>query len=1024
MKVSSWSIKHPVPPIALFLILMVMGMVSFLRLPVTELPNVDLPIVSVTVTLPNAAPDEMVSRVIQPIESEVSDIAGLQHVEATGSDGSATITLTFRTGTPTDRALSDVKDAVTAARGTMPATIEEPLVEKLDFTGHPVLTYAVRDPSCSAEDLSQFIDKTVIRALQATPDVGSVKRFGGAVPEVIVDLDLDRLLAFGLTVTDVNAQLAAANLELGNGSGALGGQEFALRATGEAHTLEDLGATPILLTSGDTVALSDLGSIRLGSNDPTSFALHDGAPVVAVGIYRATGASDLSAAENARARIAALRSEYPGVSFDEIDDATIYTAANYEAALSTLMEGAVLAMIVVFLFLRDWRATLVALAALPLSVVPTFIIMDMLGFSLNMLSLLGITLVTGILVDDAIVEIENIVRHIQRGRKPFDAAMEAADEIGLTVVAISLTIVAVFAPVGFMGGFAGAFFSQFGLTVAFSVIFSLLVARLITPMMAAHFLKAGSTHAEPEDGWVMRRYLALLRWTLRQRFLTLSAGLAIFVASIFSATLLPQEFVPPTDTGRALVSIELPPGSRLLQARAVAQQVTTLLKTIPEVKSVFVDGTSAMQISAQVNYGDKQDRARSWREIDAEIDQKLSVLPDLRTFVLTENGTRDITINVQGDTEEIALLAARNLAAQMKRLPELENVSSAANLARPEIVIRLKPELAARYGITAGTAAAALATATAGTAEADMPKFRMGEDRLSVRLRLDETARNDLSRFETIKVEAKDGTMVPLGLVANAEVTSGSATVKRYDRAYVVAVEADLAPGVALGPATEAIYALPAASTDMPKGSALQPSGDVETMNEIFSSFGLAMGAGIMLVYVVLVLLFNSFITPVTIMLSLPLAIGGAIFALYLYGAGIGLSVIIGLLMLMGIVTKNAIMLVEFAQETIRRGATRADAILDAAQKRARPIVMTTIAMTAGMVPSTLAHATGGEFRAPMAVAVIGGLILSTGLSLLFVPSLFSVIEGGKDQLRRLRQWRPGGLLRLVRGKTSAARVV
>ncbi len=1001
MNMSTWAIRNPVPPLALFLVLCIVGMVSFFRLPVTQFPNIDIPIVTISVSQPGAAPSEITSQIVRPLEGAVSDITGVRHVSATASDGSAGLTIEFEISTNTDRALNDVKDAVASVRSDLPDGATEPTIQRLDVTGQAILTYAVSDPTKSIEELSYFVDEVVARDLQTGAGIGKVTRIGGAEREIRVDLDPDRLLALRLTAADVNSQLAQVNVDLGGGSGDLAGQEYSIRALGSADSIADLGATPIRIGSGGTVRLDQIASISDGSVDPSSFALLDGQPVVAFGVFRATGESDLAAAESAKEHLAELAEAYPSTSFSLVDDATIYTEGNYHSAMETLYEGAALAIIVVFLFLKNWRATVITAVALPLSIIPTFIVMEMLGFSLNTVSLLGITLVTGILVDDAIVEIENIVRHIQMGKPAYEASEEASSEIGMTVIAISFTIVAVFAPVSFMSGIAGQYFKQFGLTVAVAVLFSLLVARLITPMMAAYFLRGGLAPEAERDGPVMRVYMSILGWTLRNRTVTLIMGVGIFVGSIYSATLLPTEFVPPSDTGRTAVSVELPPGSTLAETRAATQWITAILQQIPEVENVFVDGSgSDTKANLVVNYGQKGDRERSSFEISDEIAALLAPVPDVRLFVLNENNARDLAISVLGDSEEAASAAARQLAQEMNRLPEIENASTSSALVRPEIQITPKPELAAEMGVTAAALANTIRIATLGDSGASVPKFNSGERQIPINVRLSEDVRNDLSQLAGQRVPSTTGSPVPLGAVAEVALSTGPSTIERYDRQYRTSVDADLEGDALLGPATAAMNALPLAQ-NMPEGTSVQAAGDAEVMGEVFTSFALAMGAGVLLVYVVLVLLFSSFITPITILLSLPLAIGGAIFALYLYGSGIGLSVVIGFLMLMGIVTKNAIMLVEFALEAMGRGVDIASAMRDAGHKRARPIVMTTIAMAAGMVPSALALGPGGEFRAPMAVAVIGGLLLSTLLSLLFVPSLFSVINGAKMRARR-----------------------
>jgi hydrophobe/amphiphile efflux-1 (HAE1) family protein len=1001
MNMSTWAIRSPVPSMALFLVLCVVGIVGFLRLPVTQFPNVDIPIVTVTIGQSGAAPTEIATQIVKPVESAVSDVTGVKHVTAVAADGTATLTIEFELETDSATALTDVKDAVAGVQGDLPENATEPLVKRLDVTGQAILTYAVSDPTQSIQELSYFVDEIVARELQVEKGVGKVTRIGGGDRAIEVELDPDRLLSLGLTATNVNNQLRQNNIDLGGGSGDLGGQEYSIRALGSADTVAQLAATPITTSPGRTVRLDDLGTVFDGSTETTSFAMLDGQPVVAFGIFRSTGASDLTAGDNAKERLAELGDEYPNASFSLIDDATTYTEGNYHSAMDTLYEGAALAIIVVFLFLRNWRATIITAVALPLSIIPTFMVMQYLGFSLNTVSLLGITLVTGILVDDAIVEIENIVRHIQMGKPAYEASEEAASEIGLTVIAISFTIVAVFAPVSFMSGIAGQYFKQFGLTVAVAVLFSLLVARLITPMMAAYFLRDGIAPEEEKDGFLMRQYMALLGWTLRNRTLTLLLGLGIFAASIFSATLLPTEFVPASDQGRSTVSLELPPGSTLDQTRATGREVSMILGQIDEITNVFVEGGTSSDTKANVvvNYGQKDTRDRSSFAIEDEMKALLQDMPDVKINVLAENGQRDIELNVLGDTEAAASAAAIELANQMNSLPDVLNAATTASLVRPEIQITPRPQLAAEMGVTSSDLASTIRIATLGETDSNVAKFNAGDRQIPILVRLKEDVRNDLSRMAGLRVASTTGSPVPISVVADMKLSSGPSTIERYDRQYRTSVEADLAPGALLGPATQSVMALPIAM-DMPEGTAIQSAGDAEVMGEVFTQFGLAMGAGILLVYVVLVLLFASFVTPVTILLSLPLAIGGAIFALYLNGSAIGLSVVIGFLMLMGIVTKNAIMLVEFAIEAMKDGATRSEAMLEAGHKRARPIIMTTVAMTAGMVPSALAIGAGGEFRAPMAVAVIGGLLLSTMLSLLFVPSLFSVIDGLKERIR------------------------
>ena len=994
MNLSTWSIRHPVPPIALFLVLVIVGLVSFQRLPVTAMPNIDLPIVSVTIGQPGAAPTELTTQVVKPVEDSIAGITGVRHINSTAGDSAASITVEFELETDTDRAVNDVKDAVAKVRSDLPESITEPVVQRLDVTGMPILTYAVSDPTMSIEELSKFTDDVIGRELSTVRGVGKTARIGGADREIKVELDPDRLLAHALTAADISNQLRAKNIDMGGGRGDLAGTEYSIRTLGGADTVAQLAATPIAIGEGRTIRLDQLGQVIDGASEERSFALLDGQPVVAFGVYRASGESDLEAGDGAKARLAEIAARYPNTQITLIDDSTTYTSSSYHSAMETLYEGAALAVIVVFLFLRNWRATLIAAVALPLSIIPTFFVMQWLGFTLNGISLLGITLVTGILVDDAIVEIENIVRHIHMGMPAYEASEEAATEIGTTVIAISFSIVAVFAPVSFMGGIAGQYFKQFGLTVAVSVLFSLLVARIITPMMAAYFMKDARGLAEPEDGFVMNALMRVLRWTLRHRGLTLLIGAGIFAGSIYSSTLLPTEFIPASDVGRSQIELELPPGATVSDTESAARALTARVFETPEVQSIFVEGgaSSVTKARLMINYGKKETRERSQFALEAEIKERLAGTPDMRLSFQNENGQADLTISVLANDEESAALAAERLVEAMRDLPTLEGVTSSASLQRPEIQVHPRPDIAAQLGVTASALATTLRVATLGDSESNLAKFNTGEEQLPIVVRLNEESRQDLMKVQTLRVPSSAG-QVPLATVADVTLSAGATEISRYDRRYRTTVSANLADGALLGPVSAEVAALQK-TIDMPAGAELQNAGDAEIMGEVFTAFGTAMGAGVMLVYVVLVLLFHNFVTPVTILLSLPLAIGGAMLALFVTGNSISMAVVIGFLMLMGIVTKNAIMLVEFALSAMARGTPKREAILDAAHKRARPIVMTTIAMSAGMIPSAMAVGEGGEFRAPMAIAVIGGLLVSTLLSLLFVPSLFSVVHG------------------------------
>jgi hydrophobe/amphiphile efflux-1 (HAE1) family protein len=1006
VNISAWSIRKPLGSVVLMLVLMILGWISLNKLPITRLPNVDLPVVLVIISQFGAAPSELETQVAKPVEDAVSGVEGVRHINSAINDGVSVTTITFGLGADPDRALNDIKDAVTRVRSNLPSSIAEPQVRRVDVMGLGIVTYAAISPGRTPEQLSWFVDDVVKRSLQGVRGVGRVERIGGVDREIVVRLDPDRLDAVGLTAADVSRRLRGNNVDLAGGRAEIGGRDQSIRTLAGAKTLGELAATMIALPMGGEVRLDDLGSVTDAVAERRTFARLDGEPVVAFSILRSKGASDVTVAAGVEKRLNEIKAEYPDVELKVIDSAVEFTLGNYHSAMSTLFEGAALAVIVVLVFLRDIRATVIAAITLPLSILPTFWALDGLGFTLNLVSLLAVTLSTGILVDDAIVEIENIVRHIRMGKSAYQAALEAADEIGLAVIAISLTIVAIFVPVSFMGSIAGQFFKQFGITVSVAVLFSLLVARLITPMLSAYFFRS-QVHEEKAGGPILRVYARILAWSVRHRFITVAAGVLLFVASIWSVKLLPSGFLPAQDTARSLLAVELPSGSVLSETEAVTGEIVKRLRSRPEVRSVFVDGgrippgnDEVRKAALIINYTPKSDRKLTQRQIEQEITHDLRDIPDVRYWLLDENGLRAISLVVTGTDSLVVENVAAELATQMKRMPILANVVSTAALDRPELRIRPRADLATRLGVSTTGLSETIRVATIGDVGPALAKFDAGDRQVPIRVQLEDSARADRQTLEQLKVPMPRGGSVPLLTITDLQFGQGPISINRFDRKRQAKVEADLVGDAALGDAMDQIKALPVYKS-IPPGVKFVESNDAEALQELSDGFLTAMGTGLLVVYSVLVLLFGSFLQPVTILFSLPLSIGGAILGLLLTGKSLSLPVLIGILMLMGIVTKNAIMLVDFALESMAKGIDRTAAIIDAGEKRARPIVMTTAAMVAGMLPSALAIGAGGEFRSPMAIAVMGGLIVSTLLSLLFVPAFFTLM----DDVGRMLWW-------------------
>ena len=1008
--ISAWSIRNPIPSILLFIVLMALGLMSFASLPITRFPNIDLPIVSVTVVDPGVAPSELENQVTKKVEDAVANIAGVKNVMSTITEGRSQTVVEFRLEVDTQTAVTDTKDAVERIKEDLPATANAPVVNRVDVEGQAILTYAVASPGMTIEELSWYVDDTIIRKLQGVKGVARVDRYGGVTREIKVEVDPDRLTALGLTAADVNRALRASNADLTGGSGDFAGLDQSIRTLGSARTIDELRELQIPVAGGRTLKISDVAAVTDSWEEPQSFSRVNGQTVVSFGVFRGKGESDVDISERVKVAIADLERANPEVKITKVDDSVTFTEGNFDSAMETLLEGAILSVIVVFLFLRDFRATIVSAVALPLSIIPAFWAIDMMGFSLNLVSLLGITLVVGILVDDAIVEIENIVRHVKMGKSPWRASLEAADEIGLAVIAISATIMAVFAPVSFMGGIAGQYFKQFGLTVAVAVFFSLLVARLITPMLAAYFLR-GHGHEEPKPGRVMRAYMSMLRTSLRYRWVTLVGGVVFFSVSIWATGFLPSGFMPKEDASRIIVSLELPPGSLLADTRDTTDEVTDKLRQMAEVENVYVIGGSSptgtiepRRATVIVDLVHKSERDRPQWQIGEEILTVLDTVPDLKAYFVNDRGERQLAFGVMGTDGAVLDDAARKIQSAMNASGKFRAVSSNAALDRPEVIVRPDLSRMAELGITTSAISEALRVATIGDIDANLAKYTLGDRQIPIRVQLNEDARNDWATIAQLPVQTAAGVSVPLSSVAQISYGQGPSSIQRFNRERRVVIGADMAGKSEIGEGLEFVKNLPEVK-NLPAGVRVAETGEAEIMGEVFAGFATAMTTGLMLVLVVLILLFGSVFHSITILGSLPLSIGGVVAGLWLTNSAISMPVVIGILMLMGIVTKNAIMLVDFAIEEQKAGMPREEAIVDAGRKRARPIVMTTIAMSAGMIPAALALGDGGEFRAPMAVAVVGGLLVSTFLSLVFVPSFYTIMDDAALGTARLFRW-------------------
>jgi len=995
--ISAWAIRNPVAPLVLFLMLTVLGIAAFARMDINNMPDVSFPAASVLVSQPGAAPTEMETQITQRVEAAIASIGNVKDIASVVTEGSSSTTVQFQLGTPVDRAVNDVRDAVSKIRSELPEGILEPVVSRIDIDGGPIAYYSVSTTDMSLEELSWYVDNNVVKRLLQIEGMASVVRGGGVTREIRIILDPARLQSYGITAAQLNAQLRTLNVNQPGGRLEVAGAEQAMRVLGNAQTAYDLGQTQITLPDGRSVKLADLATVKDLFAEQRSLSKMDGKQVLSIGVSKAKGSSDVTVYRQVQKTLKEIEKENPKIHFTPLFTSVDYTVAQYKSAIHAMIEGAVLAVLVVFLFLRDFRATVISALAIPLSAIPAFWFMDLLGFTLNTISLLSLSLVAGILVDDAIVEIENIVRHMRMGKTAFQASIDAADEIGLAVVATTMAIVAVFLPVSFMSGITGQFFEQFGLTVAIAVLMSLAVARLITPLAAAYFLKAHGEVAHGE-GPLMRRYMTLLRWTLSNRWKMIGIGFASFILTILLFASLPQTFQPANDVDSSSVTIELPPGARLEDTTRVADHAAALLRAQPEVKTVFEDigdhGEEVRRASLYLTLKPAKERERTSVEFERETAPLLQAIPDARISFQSQSqgGGRDITIMLASDDPARLEAAAQAVAKGMRGISLLRDARIDGDLQRPEIVIRPRFGVAADLGVTTAALSQTIRIATIGDIEQNLAKFSLSDRQVPIRVSIDEAKRRDLSMIENLPVPTSSGGSVPLKVVADVHFGSGPSQIRRYNQVRRTVIGADLAPGVVSGDALKQIYDLPAMKK-LPDGVHEVKYGDTEVQAELVTNFIMAVFAGVLMVFAVLVLLYRRVLPPFVNMASLLLAPLGGMIALHLAGMPVSMPVYIGLLMLFGIVAKNSILLIDFAIEEMRMGKDRMAAILEAGHKRAQPIVMTTVAMVAGMLPIALGISGDGSWRQPMGVVVIGGLLLSTLLTLVIVPAGFTLAD-------------------------------
>ena len=1007
LNVSAYSIKNPLVAILLFVLLTLGGIYGFMKMKVQQFPDIDLPAVVVTVTLPGAAPSQLENDIAKKIENKLTSIEGVSHIRTTLQTGAATIATEFTLEKDVQEAVDDVRSAVGEVRGDLPAAANDPIITKVSTAGFPVVTYSVAANNMSVEDLSWFVDDTITKRLSDIPGVSTVGRIGGLQREITVAADPITLSGLKFSITQLSQQIAGIQQDSSGGEAEVGKTTQTIRVLGAVERAGELNDLQVAVPTGGTQALGRMAQITDGAADPSSIAKLDGQTVVAFNITRSRGASEVEVMELVDDELSKLTADVGNISIEKVYDRATPIAEDYQASLRMLIEGGLLAVVVVFLFLRNIRATIVAAVALPLSVIPTFLGMYLFGFSLNIISLLALSLVIGVLVDDAIVEVENIIRHLRMGKTPYEAAMEAADEIGLAVVATTFTLIAVFLPTAFMGGIVGQFFRQFGWTAALSIFASLMVARLITPMMAAYILRPEKKHVEKQSA-LMTWYLKIVSWTLHHRWLTMGATLVLFVASLALVKLLPTSFIPDNDIDQTRVAIELTPDVSLADTERVSALASARILAMPEVTNIFTSVGEAQASLSSESGGSKAENIASLdivlapraergtkQETERKISKLMTEVPGARfTVGLSSGGESGYNFSLTSTSPQLLEQTVQQIMTEIRGLPSVGAVTSDRSLPRQELTVTPDRLAMADKGVTTQDIATTLRVATVGDYEQRLSKLNLDTRQIPIVVRLPDVAKQNVSQLEGLYVpnSLPAGQGVRVGEVAALDFGTGPAQISRLDRERAISITVQPADGE-LGDLVQAVKSVPTMQ-QLPPSITIIDQGQAENMADLFSGFIIAMSVGVVCILGVLILLFGRLLQPFTILMALPLSIGGAFVGLVITNSSLSMPSMIGFIMLMGIATKNSILLVDYALIAQRRGLARFEAIIDACHKRARPIIMTTIAMGAGMLPLVFGWGDADPtFRRPMAAAVLGGLVTSTLLSLVVIPVVYTLMD-------------------------------
>ncbi len=1023
MFISDFAIRRPVITIVTMLALVVFGVFALLNLDTDEFPDVQPPIVAIAIPYPGASPDSVEREVLDPVEEAISGISGVDKITSSALDGFATLTVQFVFEKDLQEATQQIRDAISGIRNDLPLEMEEPVLTRFDPADLPIVSLTLSSPSMSGADLTTLADPGLTRQLRAVKGVAQVSVVGGIEREMTVALKPSALQASGIGITQVVQALQAQNLAAPVGRLTGDFDERTIRLQGRLDTPEEFAQLVVAEQGGRVVRLGDVADVHAGTEEQRTAATFNGEKAVGIDVVKSKGYSTTSVAQTIRDEVERMRGTLPqGVSLRIVRDAGTRVEESVRNVEEALVEGAALTVLVVFVFLNSWRSTVITGLALPVSVLASFVAVWAFGFTLNTMSLLGLSLAIGILIDDAIVVRENIVRHVELGKDHFKAAHDGTDEIGLAVAATTFSIVVVFVPIAFMGGIAQQWFAPFALTIASSVLVSLFVSFSLDPMLSAYWPDP-HPHAEAR-AWVTRRldrfntwfdrradgYKRVIAWALDHRWSMVGLALVTFVAAIALPVfgVVGGGLFPVQDVSEFNIVIQTPPGSNLQYTMLKAEEAARLARAKPEVAYSYttIGGqTGAVdEGTVYVRLKPKSERGRSQDEVSAELRTELYRLGGVTAAISSGflDTQKQIQLQIRGpDAGELNRLASA-IAEQVQQVAGAVDVGLSTRGQKPELDVRIDRGLAGSMGLTVGQIAQALRVAFAGVDAGDWVD-PSGETR-DVTVRINPSARERLESLQGLPISLPGGPqpegaphVVPLRQVATITSTLGPARIDHLDRDRVVSVQANT-QGRSLTAVMDDIQArLP--RVPLPAGYAMTSGGQTADQQEIFSRIGSSLGIAVMLMYLVLVVQFGSFLEPLAILLSLPLSLIGVMLALLVTGSTLNLMSMIGVILLMGIVAKNAILLIDFAKWSEASGMDRREALIEAGRVRLRPILMTTFALIAGMVPVALGIGEGADFRAPLGRAVIGGVITSTLLTLLVIPTIYEILSDWRDSL-------------------------